>query len=392
MESEKRLKVIFFPAWYPQRNDSMTGIFVKYHAQAVNLYADVAVVFVIGEERHSGPAIEANYQVEEGIPTLRMYYKNNGSKSFSLFNAWNYFYAAIKGYSLLVQKTGKPDIHHVHVLTRAGFWPWLMKITGNIPYIITEHWSRYTPQNSSSYQGAFRKWFTKKVVKQAAFVCPVNQNLAKAMQSHGLENPNYQPVFNVVDTERFVPKTPSGTRNRFVHISWVEDRPKNIFALIRSFAAALEENVDISLTVVGDGPDLEASKTLVNELNVSDKITFTGLLEGDALVEAYHRHDCLLMFSRYENQPVVIIEAFACGIPVIATDVGGIAELLAEKRGILVESGDEKGLKEAILDFYKGADLASPEELRQYILEQHAYAAVGKQFHDLYLAALKRSI
>ena len=92
----------------------------------------------------------------------------------------------------------------------------------------------------------------------------------------------------------------------------------------------------------------------------------------------------LLMFSRYENQPCVILEALCCGLPVIATKVGGIPEIINESNGILVEPGNEIQLLNACLMLMKNNDRFNGMAISQQSRELFSYGAVGKQFADLY--------
>src|SRR5690606_16059746 len=112
----------------------------------------VSILQGCGEERNEGPMLEFLFSNEEGLETLRVYFRKYPGKLGKLLNAWNYFYGNIKGYSMLVARTGKADIHHVHVLTRSGLLPWLIRIGGGVPYLITEHWTRYLPQNRHKFK------------------------------------------------------------------------------------------------------------------------------------------------------------------------------------------------------------------------------------------------
>jgi len=380
--------VVFFPAWYPHRGDPMPGLFVKYHAASLLPHARVSVLQVLGESRRTGDLIEFDYQEEDGLATMRVYYRKQESKLGKIIDAYHYLYGSLKGYSLLIARQGKADLHHVHVLTRAGFLPWLIRISGGIPYLVTEHWSRYHQINRHKFGGSLKKWLTRQVVKKAFAVCPVNENLGNAMQEMGFTNPRFQVINNVVDLKRFSLNPNPAPASKFLHVSCFDEAAKNTHGLLRAFKAALAKHPSLFLTLVGEGPDWETTQAYAAELGLSPYTDFVGLKMGDDLVKAYHEHGSMVMFSNYENQPVVILEAFACGTPVIATRVGGIHDMLADGRGRLLEAGNEAELTRVLCEQAEGKNMPDPKMLRQYVQESFSYEAVGNMYFALYQEAL----
>lgn len=140
--------------------------------------------------------------------------------------------------------------------------------------------------------------------------------------------------------------------------------------------------------MVGDGPDKSEAENLANQLGIKDKtIIFTGLKEDNDLVEIYNQSVFTFLFSNYENMPVVISESFACGKPVISTNVGGIPEIVNNSNGILITPGNEEALKDAInfmLDNYTKFD---PSVIRNFALEQFGKEAILNQLLTLYQTA-----
>lgn len=391
--SQSLLTIYFYPAWYPHRNDPMFGLFVQRHAEAVAQILNVGVVFALGENREQGPVYELVAASENGVETVRIYFKKSKLPLFkSLINGYRYLNAVRKGYIHLNGVMGLPDVNHVHVLTRAGIFPLFLHSISGAPYLITEHWSRYLPQNKGDYKGFLRIHLTRVIVKRATSVSPVSRKLAEAMQAHGLKNPHYTLVNNVVDTSLFTPEPKGNQCLKWVHVSCFDDKPKNISGLLHAFADAHKQNPQLSLTLIGDGIDFENMQKLAYSLTGnSDCIRFTGLMQGKAIAEELRKHEGFVMFSRYENQPVVITEAFACGLPVVATAVGAIPEMLENGRGTTVESENEQQLTQTLLDYAAGKVTFSREDIRKYAVENHSMEAVGNRFFELYIAALQRN-
>lgn len=361
----------------------MAGLFVKYHALSVLPHAQVAVLHVIYNTAPQQKAIDYNYSVDDGLPTQIAYIRLNNSIDRFLY-PFRYLLATYKGYKMLTEKFGQPHIHHVHILTRSGIIAWYKKVTKGIPYIITEHWSRYLPQNSSSYKGSIRKWLTRKIVKNAAMVTTVSTHLGKAMQKHGLHN-SYKQISNVVDVSFFKPleNKPATIKPILLHVSCFDEKPKNVKGILNTAKQLEGEGIDFELRLVGNGKDHAMCVEYAKTIGVKNAV-FLGIQTGKSLLKEYQNANAFILFSRFENQPVVILEALACGIPVIATRVGGIPDILKDNFGELITPENEDELANAIKKVIRTPQAYDTTSMRQYAVDNFSYEGVGKQFYDIY--------
>lgn len=367
------MKIVFLARWYPHKYDPMFGLFVQRHAEAAALYNDISVVYVHPDE-NARSKYEIDRSTENGVDTIRIYYKKQGRLS----SAWRYYQACRKGLRL----AGKPDGIHVHVLTRMGFIAYLQKLFHKTPYLVTEHWSRYLPGND--FHGVLRRWVTRIVVRNAGMVTTVTENLAQAMQSHGLRNSHNVTLPNVVDLNLFHPLPHHNEIPEIIHISCFEDKSKNISGLLEALRLMKDKGTAFHATLIGEGMDLEAMQSKATALQLEDCIEFTGLLQGQSLVDALASGDFLVLSSHYENMPVVILEALACGLPVVSTQVGGIAEIIDERNGILVPKDDTQALAEAMERCCKTYQQYDPQQLRNRVMERYGYESVGKLLDQWY--------
>jgi glycosyltransferase involved in cell wall biosynthesis len=109
------------------------------------------------------------------------------------------------------------------------------------------------------------------------------------------------------------------------------------------------------------------------------------MLSLEQVSEKMKAANCFVLFSDYENQPCVILESLASGIPVIATKVGGIPEIVDKKRGILVENKNEDALLEAMKRMLeKNVELDSSEDLRKYVVENFSKSVIAEKFSEIY--------
>ena len=122
-----------------------------------------------------------------------------------------------------------------------------------------------------------------------------------------------------------------------------------------------------------------------NELGLTQRgVEFLGKLQGDELIRELQQADAIVLNSRYENQPVVILEALSCGIPVIAPSIAGIPEVINETRGILFNREDKHALKNSMISFHSNKTQFNKIELRDYCQNTFSYSAVASKLDNLY--------
>jgi glycosyltransferase involved in cell wall biosynthesis len=139
------------------------------------------------------------------------------------------------------------------------------------------------------------------------------------------------------------------------------------------------------LHIIGGGNDEVAIKRISNELGLTQRgVEFKGKLQGEELIQELQQADALILNSRYENQPVVILEALSCGIPVIAPSIAGIPEVINESRGILFNREDSDALKNSMIVFHSKKAQYNKLELRVYCQNTFSYSAVAIKLDNLY--------
>ena len=378
--NKERKHIVFLARWYPHRYDPMFGLFVQRHAEAAALFNDITVIYCQqttdnGQQTSSKEKFEIVRTNENNVDTIRVYYKKPKNKIQSLLR----FYRANM---MALKLCKKPDLIHVHILTRLGVIAWIQKLLHKTPYIITEHWSRYLPGND--FSGFLRKLATKIVVRNAETVTTVTDNLAIAMKNHGLKNDNYVVLPNVVNLDMFHISEKNNNPCKIIHISCFEDKSKNISGLLESLKIIDDKGINFQCKLIGEGMDLDLMKEKAKELQLINKVSFTGLLQGQALADELSSGDFLVLSSNYENMPVVILEALASGLPVVSTNVGGIKEMIDDTKGILVEPRNKEALAEAMIKMIETHKNYDANYLRNSVIEKYGYESVGRFLSRLY--------
>ena len=153
-----------------------------------------------------------------------------------------------------------------------------------------------------------------------------------------------------VDLDRFT-VSPVPVEPRIVFAGSLERSAsyKGLSDLLRSVAVLRRTVPDVHLEVVGSGSAAADHEALAARLGLTRQVTFTGRLEGDELAAAYRRARVLALPTYYDSFPSVLVEAMACGRPVVTTRVGGIPSLVEDGgNGLLVAPGDSTAFTEAL--------------------------------------------
>jgi glycosyltransferase involved in cell wall biosynthesis len=354
----------------------MNGDFVQRHAKSVSLYSNVACLHVIRDKN-----LDKKYRLienSEGNFNEILIYFN--SKVFSrLFYLYYYF----KGFRYIQNKFGKPDIIHANVLYPIGIVSFLISFFYKIPYVITEHWTGYA-------KGVFNQLsFVKKKLyrhfgRKAKKIMPVTHDLKMLMIESGIQG-EYEIVPNVVETDVFkLEEQRSADIKEILHVSNLNDDHKNVSGILRAIANLKEFRQDFVLKIIHSEENLELVR-LSNSLELTDKyVQFCGKKKYNEVAEYMSNSAFLVLFSNFENLPCVIIEAFASGLPVLSTNVGGISDHVNEKRGVLISKGDEDELvakMNYMLDHYGKFDKTL---MHTYAKENFSYNNIGKKYYSIY--------
>jgi glycosyltransferase involved in cell wall biosynthesis len=362
----------------------MPGLFIQKQAEAISSFCNVAVLYVHSDALAVKP-YEIDVSEEQGVKVVRIYYKESNIPFLSWFlKIYKFFKAHRLGLKAL--RSFQPDLLHVHVLTREGIVALSVKIRNGLPYVITEHWSRYLPA-SNSFHGVFRKMITRLVVKYSSAMITVSETLKAAMLKFELTNPDFLVVPNPVETNVFTigNKTGIGSKKRMIHISCFEDRSKNISGFLNAVKSISESRSDFDCVLIGDGPDFELEKKRTEELGLLGKnVFFTGLKEQNELVKEIQAADFMVLSSNYETFGTVVIECLSCGIPVIATNVGIVPEVINKTNGIIIPTGDQDALVAAIDTMLDQVNSYNPDAIRNSVLNKFDNHTIATQLLEIY--------
>lgn len=372
-----RYNILFISSWFPNKLEPTNGNFVQRHAEAVNLHHNVEILHAIGNPEQKEMFL-FDEKVTNGIRTLIVYYRNTK-------NPFINFGRRMKAYKRGFKRMNKPDLVHGNVMHNNMVFAVHLKKKYGIPFVVTEHWTALRKINHH-ITSAITKKTAKFIGNQASAVLPVSNDLKVSLQAIGIQTP-MKVIPNVVDTELFTPELSAGQNFCFVHISNLIPR-KNSNKILKVAIDLLESGYDFRLKIGGDG-DIQPLKEMVKQKNMEDKIEVFGELTIREVSEKLRNSDCFILFSNDENQPCVISEAFASGLKVISTNVGGIAEFFPADFGILLEKPDETLLKNAMIKMLNNNTEVPKERMKSYAEEMFSKTAIADKFSEIYNRILK---
>ncbi|HJX91738.1 MAG TPA: glycosyltransferase family 4 protein [Pyrinomonadaceae bacterium] len=186
-----------------------------------------------------------------------------------------------------------------------------------------------------------------------AIVVP-SDYLVRVFKDFGL---NSEAIYNLIDTSKWkfrdrVPLRPVFLSNRNLETLYGVDR------VLRAFALIQKRIPEATLAIVGDGSQRRALESLAAELGLTNTI-FKGQIQPDLMPDAYDAADIYLNGSEIDNQPLSLLESFACGLPIVTTDAGGIPYTVSDMHtGMVVSRGDYEGLADRVFRLLNEPELA----------------------------------
>ncbi len=379
--------ILWLASWYPNALTPYDGDFIQRHAKAVSRFQEITVIHIKKDEKG---VITKDVKVvsssEKNLHEKIVFYHSAKTKSRFL----NRLISSVKYKKIYrqvlekyIKENGKPTLVHVHVALKAGLLALYLKKKTNIPFIVTEHWSGYFKEAKVNIynSGFFIRNYTKRVLSNASLLLPVTQKMGEVINKTVVKIP-FEVVPNVVDISMFYYKPFENKRFRFIHASSL-NYYKNPEGIIRAVKYLANEGLNFEFLFIGwVTQDLVA---LADELLLTGKyIFFRDTVSYEEVAVEMQQASSLVLFSRIESLPCVLLEALCCGLPVISSDVGGISKVINETNGLLVESKNELQLADAMKKMILHFNSYDRLSIAKKASAAFNYDTVGKQINRIY--------
>jgi glycosyltransferase involved in cell wall biosynthesis len=339
--------------------------------------------------------IDANILIITGNTKESGYHKENGQTFFhipALFSIWTIYFVNPPGsYKKLERLFKKHEIDLVHFHGPLfTFCSGMLRKT-KLPLVMTTHYIlEFKGNRIASYlYNRFIRWITRGIAERVERIICVNKDYLPVLKGWGIDPKKLVFIPNGVDTERFSPgrsKIKENFKGKKVIVYFGRLHfQKNVHLLIKSMEYIKKEIDNVKLIIIGDGPDYNNLKKM--SAKYGDDIIMTGYLRKDEELVDYLRGADIAVFpSRGENASFTIMEAMACELPVISSDVGNAGEILGEGRGIVFKEYNEKELAEKCVYLLKNEKIAREigKKAREYVKKNHGWEKISKRTEELY--------
>lgn len=378
------MDICFLPAWFYDIDGKGGGLFFREQAIAIRAVVDTASIFYpalglpyLGKENWEEKTLEGitifKYQgfcFPKRIAILQFIYASQIRKAFSFF---------------LATRNGRlPDLIHSHSLWGA-YAALVIKKEWGIPFVYTEHLGKWT--NIDYFPPRYQLKQLQVICENANLVTAVSNTLAQRM----VEFCGVAPVLvtpNMVDTNFFSPLDDNKKKrpNTFSIISIGDPwHTKGLDILIEALGIAQQQtNVKLKLTLVDEIPKRQQLYPIIEKYQLKEQIEFTGRLERIQLKALLQQQDVLVSASRRESFGLTMIEALACGVPVVATKTAGALDIVNSENGILVDLNNSQALANGLLLLLNQPNKYSPQQLAAYVHHKYSIQSFCKNWEKHY--------
>lgn len=363
------------PDWYPWPDDPGDGIFCRDQAHVAAALHDVAVM-TWRAEPGLGRRVDVSEGYEDGLLTFRVRYRLTRIPKLEVF--YKLFGVLVALRRLRRDHGWTPDVIHAHEY-RAGILALFPGPLARAPLVVSEH-------NSAFPRGLLERRDLRRarlVFRRAAVVAPVSSDLATFLAPM-TKHTRVVPVPNTVDPNLFHPGTPRVGEDVVLITVGQLTEVKGQRYLIDALKTLEEGGLDVHLHMVGEGERRDELASQAAALGLTDRVTFHGFLPKAQVAGLMRDSDIFVLPSLWENMPCVLLEALTSGLPVVATRVGGVPEVVASDAGVIVEPGSSAALAGGVSQIARDRGNFDRGSLHEVAAARYGVEPMSRRWAEVY--------
>ena len=374
------MKLFIIPSWYPTEIHPESGSFFRDRASilqknGIEIIIGVPITHSLKDFFRFSHNNTIQIDINGGLPTYLLESINIFPKMEKLFFK-RYKKSAITIFNKLLETHGLPDLVMIHSSLWAGGALGEILNKNDIPFVLTEHLKEFLIPNGFS---TFQKNIIHNTYSMASQILlsssPLKNAISKYFNTHKSKL-NLLP--NPVDENLFTLRKVPNINPQFIIVCISLFRPeKRIDLVLESFNNLVHSGIKAKLKLIGDGPLKHEIENKIQKLGISDLVELPGYLPQKRIIDELHNSHFLVLPSDIETFGMVLVEAQACGLPVVATDCGGPKDIVTAESGILVTPGSISELAGGMQKLIRSFDEFDPSEIRNSVIQkfgQQSYA------------------
>jgi glycosyltransferase involved in cell wall biosynthesis len=290
------------------------------------------------------------------------------------------------------------DLFHVHWPLPSGFGAWAASLLRNKPFVTTVYGGE---AYIASHTGM--TWLLRALLQRSSATVAISRATARALSESGAVSSPVEVIPLGVNTSVFhPPESRNGPGNdcpfHILAVGRLVER-KGFEYLVKAMPAVLAKHPNTSLRIVGSGPNESSLRALIEENHLDRAVTLSGSVPYAEVPGLYRQADLFMLPAIVdaqgdtEGQGVVVLEAMASRVPVVATRVGGITDMIQSgENGFLVEPKHSTELAQAIQRLIEDTELRSRIAQNGYraATGQYAWSQIAKRYVDIYARVEKQ--
>lgn len=366
---------------YPSKRDPQWGSFEKDQAEALaQLGHKVIILSFDARFRPYWRPIGIRHFMHGDVASINIFLVPSaiisllfGKRINQRFKAWQ----LDKVYRQAVKLYGKPDIIYSHYLTNTMFAVTL-KLKYNIPLIGIEHWSELGKTPIKPYIIPIAKHTYDHVDQLISVSAALQQSIKEQIGNDSIV------VHNMVGKEFFYKSSTTPRPFTFVATgSLIHRKGFDLLPIAFNEIKHLLPN-DWQMIIIGSGEEYIALQQQIEHAKLQNHIHLVGQKNKKQIVQILQNSDVFILPSRGENFSVAVLEALACGLPVIASITGGIRECINQQNGILFPVDDTHALADAIQTMYNNRENYDHQLIANDCQARFAPAVIAQQLTDIF--------
>lgn len=392
------MHILIIPSWYKTPQQPLLGTFFEEQARMLLnkgykvgiLYPTLNSVFNVKTAlKQFFKKTQPDNFVDNGIPIM---YSFSNAIVPSRFQKINYLFAcftAHTNYKKYVKQYGKPDLIHAHSVFIGGWVARYISKKQKLSYVFTEHTSSILLSQWITTDPVSINMVKKTFIDAEHAVFVSNTFRQDLILKYNIPSVNAVTIPNIVNPIFHKTFIKNEKQKPFILLCIAGlNKNKQHKLLFDALSLIVDLGYDVKLNLIGEGSDEDELKLYLNEKKLNGYVTFMGAQPREIVKLEIDKAHLVVSASKSETFGLSIIEAFACGRPVVAVDSGGPRDTVTNENGILVKENASDKLAEAIISVINNYNNYNQESIKSDCVKKYSEDAIFEKLEPIYTSTV----